>query len=107
MGASNFSAKWPPNATGIGVDPETNESLPMHDRIAICDARFTPPTDPMYCETYRRDGQVWAAARSRHSGGVNAAMCDASVRFFADSIDIRTWRALATRDGGEVETGIE
>ena len=38
MGSSNFSAKWEPNAQGIGVDPETNESLPKHDRIAICDA---------------------------------------------------------------------
>jgi hypothetical protein len=29
-------------------------------------------------------------------------MCDASVRFVVDGIDLRTWRALGTRDGGEV-----
>ncbi|MEX2168223.1 MAG: DUF1559 domain-containing protein [Pirellulales bacterium] len=107
MGSSNFSAKWEPNAQGVGVDPETNELLPRHDRIAICDFLNIPASDPLFCEMHRVSGQVWAAARSRHAGGVNAAMCDASVRFVADGIDLRTWRALATRDGGEVETGTE
>jgi prepilin-type N-terminal cleavage/methylation domain-containing protein/prepilin-type processing-associated H-X9-DG protein len=107
MGSSNFSAKWEPNAQGTGIDPETNASLPKHDRIAICDARSIPASDPMFCETRRNDGQVWAAARSRHPGGVNAAMCDASVRYVADGIELRAWRALATRDGGEVENGAE
>jgi prepilin-type processing-associated H-X9-DG protein len=43
-----------------------------------------------------------AAARSYHTGGVNAAMSDGSVRFAANTIDQATWRALATRAGGEV-----
>jgi prepilin-type N-terminal cleavage/methylation domain-containing protein/prepilin-type processing-associated H-X9-DG protein len=103
MGSSNFSAKWEPNARGDGIDPETNASLPKRDRIAMCDTRIQA-SDPLFCETRRQDGQVWAAARSRHSGGVNAAMCDASVRFVTDGIDLRTWRALATREGGEVQT---
>ena len=42
------------------------------------------------------------AARSRHSGGVNAAVADGSVRFFKNSINIRTWRALSTTQGQEV-----
>jgi prepilin-type processing-associated H-X9-DG protein len=106
MGSSNFSAKWEPNAQGTGIDPETNESLPKHDRIAMCEVR-TQTADPLFCVTRRNDGQVWAAARSRHPGGVNAAMCDASVRFVSDGIDLQAWRALATRDGGEVEAGGE
>jgi len=107
MGSSNFSAKWEPNAQGVGIDPETNESLPKRDRIAICDARGIQAGDPLFCEVQRLSEQVWAAARSRHAGGVNAAMCDASVRFFVDGIDLRTWRALATRAGGEVVTAVE
>jgi prepilin-type N-terminal cleavage/methylation domain-containing protein/prepilin-type processing-associated H-X9-DG protein len=106
MGSSNFSAKWEPNAQGTGIDPETNASLPKHDRIAMCEMR-TQAADPLFCETRRTDGQIWAAARSRHPGGVNAAMCDSSVRFVSDGIDLLTWRALATRDGGEVESGAE
>jgi prepilin-type processing-associated H-X9-DG protein len=102
MGSSNFSAKWEPNARGVGVDPETGASAAKHDRIAMCDPRGLAPSDLTFCELHRTSEQVWAAARSRHAGGVNAAMCDASVRFVVDGIDLRTWRALGTRDGGEV-----
>jgi prepilin-type N-terminal cleavage/methylation domain-containing protein/prepilin-type processing-associated H-X9-DG protein len=42
-----------------------------------------------------------AAARSRHTGGVNAAMCDGSVRFFSNSIPLGTWSALGSMAGGE------
>ena len=42
------------------------------------------------------------AARSLHPGGVNAAMADGSVSFFTNGIDVRLWRALGTRRGGEV-----
>jgi prepilin-type N-terminal cleavage/methylation domain-containing protein/prepilin-type processing-associated H-X9-DG protein len=42
------------------------------------------------------------AARSFHGGGVNVLLCDGSVRFVRDSIALATWRAMATRDGGEV-----
>jgi prepilin-type processing-associated H-X9-DG protein len=41
-------------------------------------------------------------ARSYHNGGVNAAFMDGSVRFIANSIPQLTWRALGTRNGGEV-----
>jgi prepilin-type processing-associated H-X9-DG protein len=42
------------------------------------------------------------AARSRHSGGVNATMCDGSVRFVKNSISLQIWRAISTTQGGEV-----
>ena len=43
-----------------------------------------------------------AAARSRHSGGVNAALCDGSIRFVRNGIDLATWQALGSMSGGEI-----
>src|SRR5262249_1047495 len=41
------------------------------------------------------------AASSYHTGGVNACMADASVRFFSETTDLQVWRALGTRSGDE------
>jgi prepilin-type processing-associated H-X9-DG protein len=41
-------------------------------------------------------------ASSRHPGGVNAAICDGSVRFIKSSISPPVWWALSTVAGGEV-----
>jgi hypothetical protein len=35
---------------------------------------------------------------------VNVLLCDGSVRFVRDSIDLFSWRALGSRDKGEVFT---
>jgi prepilin-type N-terminal cleavage/methylation domain-containing protein len=39
------------------------------------------------------------AARSHHTGGVNAVRCDGSVQFAPDDIDLPVWRALSTAEG--------
>ena len=39
---------------------------------------------------------------SKHPGGVNLLLGDGSVKFIKDSINLQTWRALGTRNGGEV-----
>jgi len=41
-------------------------------------------------------------ASSAHTNGVNVLLCDGSVKFVNNSIDLPTWRALGTRAGGEV-----
>jgi prepilin-type N-terminal cleavage/methylation domain-containing protein/prepilin-type processing-associated H-X9-DG protein len=40
--------------------------------------------------------------RSKHPGGVNVGMCDGSVRFIKSSVNIYTFRSLASAKGGEV-----
>ncbi len=42
------------------------------------------------------------AARSFHPGGVNVLFCDGSVRFVKDTVNLGTWRAISTKDGGEI-----
>jgi hypothetical protein len=42
------------------------------------------------------------AARSRHTGGVHALLCDGSTRFVSDNIHLPIWQALASKSGGEV-----
>jgi prepilin-type N-terminal cleavage/methylation domain-containing protein/prepilin-type processing-associated H-X9-DG protein len=48
-------------------------------------------------------GPTYAAltARSYHPGGVNALLCDGSVRFIKSSINGLVWRSLGTVAGGE------
>ena len=62
-----------------------------------------PPNYKLWdCTNNVNFNQVHGAARSYHSGGVNVAFCDGSVRFIKDSISLPTWRALGSRAGGEV-----
>ena len=42
------------------------------------------------------------AARSLHPGGVQVVLGDGAVKFISDTININTWRALATPRGAEV-----
>jgi prepilin-type processing-associated H-X9-DG protein len=76
---------------------------------------YYAPNDPRYdCITnsfipgptqYTAVG--FRAARSLHHGGVNLAMCDGSVRFVRDNVDVNVWRAVATRAGGETNGDLD
>lgn len=61
-----------------------------------------PPNSPVPdCGSPGAGGQGVFAARGPHPGGVNAAMADGSVRFFTNGTNVKVWRALGTRQGGE------
>jgi prepilin-type N-terminal cleavage/methylation domain-containing protein/prepilin-type processing-associated H-X9-DG protein len=61
----------------------------------------TPPNDtrpglrPINCTN---DGEPYAF----HTNGINVGLCDGSVRFISESIDIRTFARLVTAQAGEV-----
>jgi prepilin-type N-terminal cleavage/methylation domain-containing protein/prepilin-type processing-associated H-X9-DG protein len=61
---------------------------------------FTPNGDPLMPVALGNPQR--AAARSRHAGGVNACMCDGSVRFVRNTIALNTWMAMGSMAGGEV-----
>ncbi|MDG3002738.1 DUF1559 domain-containing protein [Paludisphaera mucosa] len=46
--------------------------------------------------------RISTTANSRHPGGVNVLLGDGSVKFVKDSISIQTWRAMGSRNLGEI-----
>ena len=67
-----------------------NQAQTPNGRIPDCAfGGSIPPTD-------------MCTARSLHPGGVNCALGDGSVRFVPETIALPVWRALGTRNGGEV-----
>ena len=62
---------------------------------------YTPNSKYPDCTDAARNAAV-AGPRSFHSGGVNVLMLDGHVQFIKDSVNLVTWRALATRANGEV-----
>ena len=39
---------------------------------------------------------------SNHPGGINVCFADGSVRFVKNSVNLQTWWAIGSRNGGEV-----
>ena len=58
-------------------------------------------SDPLMPATTANGNQQYNAARSRHPGGVNAAMCDGTVRWVANGVTLSTWMSLGTMDGND------
>ena len=86
---------WAPGAIFTTVYPP-NTSLP-DITTQSCN------NQPDFNLPCKDNGGFWniISARSRHSNGVNTAMCDGSIRFVTDAIDIANWRALSTSGNGE------
>jgi prepilin-type N-terminal cleavage/methylation domain-containing protein len=82
---AQFTTVYPPNTSSPDIVTQNCNNQP---------AQNLPCVD---------NGGAWniIAARSRHTGGVQAVMGDGSVRFVQQSIDINVWRALSTTRGGE------
>jgi prepilin-type N-terminal cleavage/methylation domain-containing protein len=60
------------------------------------------PNDVLYDCRAPNYGCTNMAARSAHPMGVVVGMCDGSVQFMSQNIDLTTYQALGTRSGGEM-----
>jgi prepilin-type N-terminal cleavage/methylation domain-containing protein/prepilin-type processing-associated H-X9-DG protein len=63
---------------------------------------YLTPNSPTFDCLNSANNYGLKGARSRHAGGVNLLLCDGSVHFATNSITLATWRALATRAGGDI-----
>ncbi|MEO9931833.1 DUF1559 domain-containing protein [Rhodopirellula bahusiensis] len=92
MGATIFSAFTSPNSKEKDVLAACDETIP-EDKL----------NPYLACLEQRDTAEIWAAARSHHTGGVNILMADSSVRFITDSVDKENvWHPLATAKNSEV-----
>jgi len=99
QGGSDYRGfSWWGGAAGFTAYSLPNSSDPDVMTGADCGGGVNPPCTTSSTNTRPR----MQVARSYHPNGVNAAMCDGSVRFVADSISLATWRALSTSQGGEL-----
>lgn len=76
--------------------------LPNNGTDWISSASFCVSKTQMPCIASGSGGKI--TARSNHSGGINVVMCDGSVRFVTNGIQLTTWRAISTANGNEVYT---
>ena len=60
------------------------------------------PPNTWSCNDSNVNDAAASTASSHHSGGVNIAFCDGSVRFIKQTISTASWWALGSRAGGEV-----
>jgi prepilin-type processing-associated H-X9-DG protein len=86
-----FSSWGTPNTSVLDILPSGS--------YCVRTIASNPPCDP---KGQSATSGLIISARSRHPGGVNAGMCDGSVKFVKDSISLNIWRALSTSHGSEV-----
>lgn len=107
VGADGFSSGTSTDIRGVWFSPAmgatifsafNNPNAKVPDVVAACDTNIPAGTNPfLNCTEERTTADVYAAARSYHTGGVNALMADGAVRFISDNVDnTAIWRPLNT-----------
>jgi prepilin-type processing-associated H-X9-DG protein len=88
---SSMGAPWLAGVSGVGGN------FVGYQHVA-------PPGDRS-CH-YPPGQNIRTASAAHAQGGVNVLRCDGSVMFVPKTINIQTWRAFGSRNGGEVLNGL-
>lgn len=82
-------------------NPRNTDGTLTADQTVTCEGN---PGNPSYAPCSANGSAQFIAARSYHPGGVQIALGDGSARFISQTVSLAVWQALATRNGGEVNT---
>jgi prepilin-type N-terminal cleavage/methylation domain-containing protein/prepilin-type processing-associated H-X9-DG protein len=90
---------WWGNATGFTAFNLPNANAPDVMTGGVCNvaATYNIPCTTLNSQEFPK----MAAARSRHSNGVNVVFSDGHTAFISNGISLPLWRALSTSLGGE------
>ncbi len=88
--------KWLYGAPGHSM---YNHRRPPNDRGVDCRGGL-PHSDKSLADWQNLSLNI--TSRSRHPGGANLLFCDGHVQFLKNSVNVATWQAIGTRNGGEV-----
>jgi prepilin-type N-terminal cleavage/methylation domain-containing protein/prepilin-type processing-associated H-X9-DG protein len=96
--ASEYSTKTHPSRTTFWAYSYTS-----YNQSSAIPSSFALIPDYDYCNSNLTGGNACKRAfASFHANGMNAVLCDGSVRFITQSINITTWEALGTIAGSEL-----
>ena len=94
---------WFGSHSGFTTHNSPNTATPDYSESQWCPAGASTPDLPCAGSSGDSTGAtpLNMSARSRHTGGVQVALCDGAVRFISNNIDLNTWRALSSMQGNE------
>ncbi len=102
-GAGNCDLRgliWYGHHTGITTHNSPNSQVPDYVQNGWCPKPTEAAQAKMPCgnESGQASGSTPKnlSSRSTHTGGVGVALCDGSVRFVNDNVDLTTWRNLGS-----------
>jgi len=99
-GSDNRGRIWNDDAGSYTLMAQTGPNSRAGDGVHYC---VDDPEQNLPCTKLpNHKPDFYMASRSRHPGGVQAALCDGSVQFISETIDLNIWRAASTQSGKEV-----
>jgi prepilin-type N-terminal cleavage/methylation domain-containing protein/prepilin-type processing-associated H-X9-DG protein len=87
-------------ANGVWSGQRSAKWIDGHYGNALYNHYYVPNPPEWDCGN-ASGNKALSTARSLHPAGVNVLMADAHVNFTASNIELRVWRAISTRCGGE------
>lgn len=89
-----------PSHGGVYFSTRVTPNTLVPDQFDWCSSQPNPLAPCVWT-----GNNMFISTRSYHTGGVNMAFADGSVRFIFDSMDPATYKALGSRNGGEPISG--